>query len=313
MDHLPDALEAATGRHPDDLDLPALHHRARSRRTGRRAVLLTGALGLVAATGLGVAATTGGGGSRAQLTASEGTPEATSTAPAGGPCDSSSTTTTAMATTTTALAAFEPSTTIDPLDPSVTDASTAPFETSTTTTTCVPEAPANTSTSSIPGIGTSSTTIPDTASTGVGSSSPHQITLTATFSGEGPVLSRSPQGCAQMHHELLAGVTFDDGSAGVLSESYCGVNDGRTWTGGGTFTIDSANGHDLLSGSFTSRAALPTTGEPYRLNVERGTGRFGGATGTCDVDNHMEDTAPGRNRQFGTLSCTLQLGEAPAT
>lgn len=95
MDQLSDALEAATGPRPDDLDLPVLHRRARTRHVRRRAATAAVALSLVAVTGLGVAAATGGSGSPAQLTASEGGATGTSIPSdniATDPCEATTTT-----------------------------------------------------------------------------------------------------------------------------------------------------------------------------------------------------------------------------
>lgn len=400
MDHFSDALKAASDTPADALDLPALHRRARSRHLRRRVTAVTAAFGLVALTGIGVAAATRGGRSPASLTtASAGAPDAIPTASTvpNWPCDPTTTTDATTSTIDPPTTIAPPDSTIDPpttivspdstIDPPTTvdvtiaatsttevagladgsDAMTVPpaapndeqlpaaiddEQPLATTTTGSPDAGGpepstesiepieSTTTTTVcePGVSTTTTAPPsgadETSTTSSGSATPtiptapvttaptttapttrapvlaDQMTVSGTYSGEGPILDRYPQGCPQMHHRLDASVTLDDGSSWQLRESYCGVNDGRTWRGGGTFEF-ADTGNDAFRGTFTSSADVPTTGEPYQMTVTDGTGRFAGATGTCDVDNHVEDTTPGRNRQYGSFTCDLEVPASP--
>lgn len=325
MDQLPDALEAATGPRPDDLDLPTLHRRARTRHLRRRATLATAALGLVAVTGIGVAAATNGGGAKAQVTASEGGPDATPTVSATDPCDATTTSSTLEPPATTevpdledgATAVTETTTTTDPSEVGATEMDHEPLETTTTTAVCasdesttttappttVVETSTTTSFTTTSFATTSTTTAPETAD---------RIAFAGSFSGEGPIVDRDHRGCRQMHHHLDAAVTLDDGSRWRLNEQYCGVNENWVWSGEGTFTFTDDTGNSL-GGTFTSRADVPTEGQPYLMTVTDGTGRFAGVTGTCDVANNVRDTAPGRSHQYGSFTCDLSTGAGPGT
>jgi hypothetical protein len=100
-------------------------------------------------------------------------------------------------------------------------------------------------------------------------------------------------------------VTLTTGARWTLREDYCGqVDHGDQWSAKGTFTFTTADGA-TLSGTFTSRATLPTDGEPYRMTITGGTGGFTGAAGTCDVDNHVQDHGDGTTDQWGTFTCDL--------
>lgn len=400
MDQLPDALEAASGPRPDDLDLPALHHRARTRHLRRRATALTAVLGVVAMTGIGVAAATGGGGSPAQLTASEGAPEATSTTgaiPATVPCvgfdtvpmsETTSTTTAGPSTTTTTTVvpdidggsgasepdiavgdagpatghgasgaaeaegvpetsamteeqlravieyqesrSFETTTTTAVPAPSDADVATDPTDAgepveafepvepvepgTQTTVLCASEegttttAPTTTTANETTTIVNQTSTTSDRGDNSIPvAPTPSRIVFAGTLAGEGPIVDPDSQGCPQMHHHLDAAVTLNDGSRWQLSERYRGVHENWVWSGEGTFGFTDKAGNSF-GGTFTSRVEMPTTGEPYRMTITRGAGRFAGATGTCDVDNHVEDTVPGRNRQYGGFTCDIGLG-----
>ena len=75
----------------------------------------------------------------------------------------------------------------------------------------------------------------------------------------------------------------------------------------GVFTFTTADG-STLAGTFQSEAQLPSTGAPYTLQIKTGTGAYAGVSGECSIDNHLETLQFGRQRQYGTFTCTLAAG-----
>lgn len=210
-----------------------------------------------------------------------------------------------------------PTTTVPSADESTTSATTEvthPVETTSTTGVCASEATTTTEpdsgsdgSSTTTGIGATSTTAPDVSAppTTTPTEVADSLKLAGTLVGESPIFEPNSQQCPQLRHRFDADVVIDGEPGWSLRENYCGVNDGETWQGSGTFEF-TGPASDSFAGTFTSRVDLPTTGEPYRMTVTKGTGRFGGLAGTCDVDNHLENTTPGRHRQYGTFTCELR-------
>lgn len=110
--------------------------------------------------------------------------------------------------------------------------------------------------------------------------------------------------CPVLAHELSGSFTTADGRVLALDEVYCGVIEpGLKWRGEGTFALTAPDGS--LTGTFESSAQLPSSGEPYRLDVRAGTGSFAGATGACEIDNHLAQSQFGVQEQWGTFACDL--------
>lgn len=264
-DDLHDRLDRAAGPEPLTLDLDAVHQRVRSRRNRRRA----GLAGLTAAVLLtvGVAAAGTGSGSSGQQVAASGEVGGDDAPASTGPTEPvpSTETTEAVDDATTPTIGTEPEVVVD--DP---------------TTTTAPET-------------TTSIVTPDPT--------PPAIELAGTFDGTGPTWGIDSGRCPALAHRYDGTVTTDDGTW-TLAEEYCGRLDGSDWSATGTFTLTDGAG-DALTGTFVSRATLPTDGEPYQLVVTGGTGALAGTTGTCDLDNNVEEVSPGTNRQWGTISCAL--------
>lgn len=111
--------------------------------------------------------------------------------------------------------------------------------------------------------------------------------------------------CPVLDHSLDETMTLADGTTWSYQARYCGTIDSQgVWRGVGTFVI-TAGDDSSLSGRFTSSARLPTTGVPYELAVDHGTGTFAGARGSCLLDNHLVPEQPGVQHQSGTFVCDL--------
>ncbi len=99
--------------------------------------------------------------------------------------------------------------------------------------------------------------------------------------------------------------TRNDGTPWTFASVYCGTIDANSiWSGTGTFTLTSPAG-DTLAGRSTSQAKIPSTGVPYHLDIESGTGSFTGASGPCTVDEHLAPIVFGVQRHSGRFTCTL--------
>jgi hypothetical protein len=112
--------------------------------------------------------------------------------------------------------------------------------------------------------------------------------------------------CPFLDHRLEETFTLADGRVLRFDSHYCGSVDANAfWTGTGTFTLTADDG-SVLTGTSTSASQLPSTGEPYGLEVGSGTGQFAGATGACTIDNHLRPVAAGVQEHWGTFVCDLQ-------
>jgi hypothetical protein len=113
--------------------------------------------------------------------------------------------------------------------------------------------------------------------------------------------------CPVLAHDLAGTMTMSDGAVWQFTETYCGILEpGPTWVGHGTFVLTAPDG-STLTGTFGNSAPLPTKGVPYRLDIDTGTGTYAGATGTCAVDNHLDQPEFGKQYQFGTFTCDVTL------
>jgi hypothetical protein len=116
------------------------------------------------------------------------------------------------------------------------------------------------------------------------------------------------RGCAQLAHTVDLDLTPDGEGPWRYHAEVCGAIDADdVWSGTGPFTITAPDG--TLTGTVHSRAQLPTTGEPYIVDVLAGTGRLAGRTGSCRLDNHLRETRLGAQEQWGSFTCELR---APA-
>jgi hypothetical protein len=117
--------------------------------------------------------------------------------------------------------------------------------------------------------------------------------------------------CPVLTHDLAGTMRMTDGAVWQLTETYCGILEpGPTWVGHGTFVLTAPDG-STLTGTFGNSATLPTRGVPYQLDIAAGTGTYVGATGTCDVDNHLFQPEFGEQDQWGTFTCDV-TGARPA-
>jgi len=181
------------------------------------------------------------------------------------------------------------------------ETTTTTTEAPTTTTTSVPPPEPPTTTSTVPEIQPpAEVPLPEPAG---------RRQISGIYRGAGWPQEPSSGLCASLAHRLDAVFVLDSGEQWNYHADYCGTVDGplwlpgATWTGVGTFTFTTPAG-DTITGTFTSRAVLPTAGEPYDLTVTGGTG----ASGTCHLTNQMRMLPSGLQEQSGRFSCSLQSG-----
>lgn len=276
MNDLNRNLDDAAGA-PTVVDLGALYDRAAARRRRRRAAVAgsTLAAGVLV---IGITVGLASGGERApaaQVTAAQG---------------------------------IDPSTTADPSVSSTTGPGTSIEGDESTSTTSPTTAPSTSSTSTEPDPLVATTSVPPVSPPPT--TDPRGFSITGTFEGTtAAAYTIDPARCPQIVSELDATMTTSSGETWLLHEDGCGeIHDDFTrYAGAGPFTISAGSG-DTLSGTYVSNAPLPTDGEPYTLTITGGTGEWAGATGTCDLDNHMEALPGGGVRQYGTFTCSVALG-----
>jgi hypothetical protein len=106
--------------------------------------------------------------------------------------------------------------------------------------------------------------------------------------------------CSLVDHRLGETWTLADGTIWQYLNLYCGtVTDGNRWSGTGTFTLTAPDG--TLTGRSTSAASIPSSGVPYHLDVDDGTGAYAGITGTCTIDEHLHGECFGVQDHAGHL------------
>ena len=283
MNDIQDQFQRAAGGDDRSLDaagLAALSSRARSRQHRRRVGVAGLGLAAVALLGVGVASAGGDHPNRQQLTASagDGVPEVDDT-------------------TSSTVA---PGTSVPPVT-SQTDGGDA------STSTVAPFIPPEVTTTS-----TANTTTVAPTDTEPAAATPGRVMTTGTFESRPAEAFTIDKRCPQIVSELDATMTTGRGESWSLHEDGCGelLDHMTQYSGGGPFTIAAGAGN-TLTGTYTSHAPLPTDGEPYTLTITDGTGTWAGATGTCDLDNHMETLSTGKVRQYGTFACDVAVPTSP--
>lgn len=293
MTKFADQLKQAAGSPEESVDLGVLHGRARTRRVRRRAAWAGSGLAVLGVLALLVSVGVGADPAPPQqlrvADGSQGAPEGTALAPD----------TTLSPSTSSTTASPDPS----DVPPSSTVVTTVPRS---TTVVAPPDTtvPANTTSTTPPSPNPTTTEAPAAPEPSSGTA-----TVSGRFVGYGPPWEGPSDRCSQLTHRMDADVTMYDGEAWTLHEDYCGFLNGDQWRGEGTFTFTTSK-DDTLFGTFTSRATLPTVGEPYTMTVTGGTGALAGQTGTCHVDNHVRVVSPTVNEQSGTFICTLAHNSA---
>ncbi len=107
-----------------------------------------------------------------------------------------------------------------------------------------------------------------------------------------------------MDHRLDETWTLDNGTTWHYVDLYCGtITDGNDWSGTGTFTLTAPDG--TLTGRSTSAAVIPSSGVPYHLDLDGGTGTYAGTTGTCTIDEHLHVESFGTQDHSGGFQCDL--------
>jgi hypothetical protein len=114
-------------------------------------------------------------------------------------------------------------------------------------------------------------------------------------------------GCPQIH--TLWDATFDlaTGDTWQFHNDYCGTLEGNLFSGSGPFSFTLANGDTITGRSQTTDVAVPGPGGPTELTITGGTGAFAGATGSCALDNHIENYEFGHQQQSGSFTCDITV------
>ncbi len=111
--------------------------------------------------------------------------------------------------------------------------------------------------------------------------------------------------CPDLDHLLESTFTLDGGAVWQYRNEYCGDLDGDLWSGSGTFTFTTPGG-DVISGTTDiGWVTVPASGGPNLITITGGTGRYEGATGACEMDNHVTQVKLGVQQHSGTFTCIL--------
>jgi hypothetical protein len=111
--------------------------------------------------------------------------------------------------------------------------------------------------------------------------------------------------CPDLDHVLEATYTLTDGTVWQFRSDYCGDLDGDLWSGWGdvTFTVP---GGDVITGTVdVGWLVVPSSGGSSLIAVTGGTGRYDGATGACELDDHIVQVEIGVQQHSGTFVCLL--------
>jgi len=162
------------------------------------------------------------------------------------------------------------------------------------------ESPATTDT-------TETTDTTDTPQAGDASAAPagtEPLLFAGTYEGSDRY-TLSSEGPCDLDHDDEATFTLTDGSTWQFQHDQCAQVVGNIWSATGTFTFTLPDGATLSGTNVQDGVPLPTTGAPFDLDITDGSGRFAGATGSCTLDNHLEETTLGQQRLYGTFTCDV--------
>ena len=294
MNDLGDDLNRAAGPPEPNLDMAGLTARARSRAVTRRRSLM----------GVSVAALLLVGGVAFSATRHDDRPSQLVTASDGDGTSAPDGSSTSVDPSNTA----DPTTTVDDTAPPPASTPTDPVD---STTSLVAPAPTTT-------VVTPPSTPPTTAPpAGVTS-----LRVSGTYTGHEEYRFNT-SGCAtpgmDLSHLLESTLTpthdYDgtaDPGAWTYKSNYCSKVTGSTWAGSGTFAIGLPGG-ETLWGTVHDSTAYPTSGEPYQVQIDSGTGKYEGATGVCEFTVHITDKALGSQTQSGDFKCEVTTGGGSAT
>jgi hypothetical protein len=119
------------------------------------------------------------------------------------------------------------------------------------------------------------------------------------------------QRCPQLDHNLIETFTLSSGAIWNFQNLYCGtLTDTNLWHGQGTFSFTAGGG--TFGGDTDVVARVPTAGGPIALHVTRGTGVYAGASGWCELDNHIRQIAFGVQEQSGMFTCDIAFNRPNA-
>ncbi|MEY2451219.1 MAG: hypothetical protein QOD92_793 [Acidimicrobiaceae bacterium] len=103
---------------------------------------------------------------------------------------------------------------------------------------------------------------------------------------------------------------LDTGESWAFHNEYCGTITDGLFTGSGPFTLTQPDGATLTGRSQTTDVPLVNNGGPTELHVTGGTAAFTGASGSCLLDNTVENFEFGHQHQFGTFTCDINVAGA---
>jgi hypothetical protein len=113
--------------------------------------------------------------------------------------------------------------------------------------------------------------------------------------------------CAVLDHHIVGTFSVSDGTTWDFRQDYCGTFHGDLWNGDGTFSLTAPDGA-AITGTVTERnIRVPSPGVPYTLEITGGAQRFAGASGTCRLDNHLQQIEFGLQHDFGSFTCNIAL------
>lgn len=115
----------------------------------------------------------------------------------------------------------------------------------------------------------------------------------------------TPEGPCQLAHDDNATFTVTDGTTWALHHDQCADVIDDVWSATGTFTLTLPDGSTLTGTSTQEGVPLPTTGQPFDLDITGGTGPHADATGTCHLDHNFEEIALGQQTMHGTFTCDV--------
>jgi hypothetical protein len=146
---------------------------------------------------------------------------------------------------------------------------------------------------------------PATDDTSTDGTSPAPVHVEGTYRGT-EHYSPTAGGCPDLDHVLVSTFELTDGSSWDYRSEYCGTLDGTHWTGAGTFEFTTPDG-DTITGTTGSEGEVPSPGLPLVLTITGGTGAYEGASGSCDLDNHLTQVGFGTQEQYGSFACDITV------
>ena len=147
-------------------------------------------------------------------------------------------------------------------------------------------------------------TAPTSVAVATADASPGSFHVTGDYDGPSH-FTVGTERCEMIDTVWDATVSVSNGETWRYHNEYCGTLVDGLFSGAGAFSFTVPDGDRLFGTRRVTNAPIPGTGGTNQLRLTGGTGQYAGATGSCVMHNHHEESDNGAQRQWGSLECDI--------